>query len=240
MIKTAVIPVAGMGTRMLPATKVIAKEMLPVYDKPIIQHVVEEIFEAGIEEIVFVESPIKQPISAHFKPHNEQVHELCQKGKYDLAELLLETVVEDHKIKSVFQMDPLGLGHAILQAQAILDEGPFAVVLPDEVYLGENLPMSELIAFHNKVGGNVIGGFPVEGKQIEQFGIAELGPVNLHGGHRLTGMVEKPKATDAPSNFAIAGRYILNHSIFNELSQCKVGVGGEIQLTDAISASILN
>lgn len=241
LIKRAVIPVAGLGTRMLPATKAIPKELLPVYDRPIIEHVVREAIAGGITEIILVTRSGKEAIENHFDAHYELEHRLEKNGKETVLGSVKDIVPATIKITSVRQRDALGLGHAVLCAKHLLNEEPFAVLLPDVLVLdreprAKNYSFSAMVDAWNKTG---IGQIMVERvglEAIENYGVADLG-VGVSEpflGVALESLVEKPTSQDTPSNLAVLGRYILPARVLDLLEITSIGVGGEIQLTDAL------
>lgn len=240
-IKKAVIPVAGLGTRMLPATKAIPKELLPVYDRPIIEHVVKEAIAGGVTEIIFVTRSGKEAIENHFDAHYELEHRLEKKGKETILGTVKNIIPDNIKVTSVRQADALGLGHAVLCAKHLLNNEPFAVLLPDVLVLDQesrdkNYSFAHLVKAWDKTGTGQIMVERVEPDAVESYGIADLNgelaepfkslPVN--------GLVEKPSLKDAPSNLAVLGRYVLPSRVLELLESTTPGVGGEIQLTDAL------
>ena len=241
IVKTAVIPVAGLGTRMLPATKAIPKELLPVFDRPIIEHVVREAVAGGIEEIVFVTRSGKEAIENHFDAHYELEHRLELKGKDKILGDVKDILPSRVKVTSVRQHDALGLGHAILCARHLLDGKPFAVLLPDVLVLdqpsrGDYFSFAEMMRAWEETGQGQIMVERVDIDSVGSYGVVDLRedrvPAFIPG--RVHSFVEKPLPEDAPSNLAILGRYILPKEIWDVLERAKEGVGGEIQLTDAL------
>ncbi len=231
-IRKAVLPVAGLGTRMLPASKVIPKEMLPLVDKPILQYIVEEAVTAGVEEIVFVISRTKRSIEDHFDVFPELEMVLEQKGKVNELEELrrMQTMAI---YTSVLQTEPRGLGHAILCAKELVGNEPFIVMLGDDLIAPETPCLPSMIKIHEQYGSSVLCLFPSLPEMIPSYGIVaveEIGPDIA----RVTHIVEKPSLEDAPSNLAVAGRYILTPDIFKLLEGIPPGKGGEIQEADAI------
>jgi UTP--glucose-1-phosphate uridylyltransferase len=240
-VRKAVIPVAGLGTRMLPATKAIPKELLPVYDRPIIEHVVKEAIAAGITEIIFVTRSGKEAIENHFDAHYELEHRLEKKGKEIILGTVKNIIPEGVKVTSIRQSDALGLGHAVLCAKHLLNNEPFAVLLPDvlvldQVFRGMNYSFSSLRKAWNATGIGQIMVERVAERAVENYGVVDI------GGHmakpfssvKIKKLVEKPSYKDAPSDLAVLGRYILPPSVLDLLESTQVGVGGEIQLTDAL------
>jgi len=240
-IKKAVIPMAGLGTRMLPATKAIPKELLPVYDRPLIEHVVKEAISGGISEFIFVTRSGKEAIENHFDAHYELEHRLVQKGKNKILEGIVKIIPDNVKISSVRQADALGLGHAILCAKHLLNNEPFAVLLPDVLVLDKeirkrNFSFDQLVKAWSKTGIGQVMVEQVDLDNIESYGIVDTGEKNIKPFESIPikGLVEKPTIQNAPSNLAILGRYILPPELLDVLEKVKPGVGGEIQLTDAL------
>lgn len=233
-IRKAVLPVAGLGTRVLPATKAIPKEMLPVFDRPAIQYVVDEAHAAGIEHIVFVTGRSKGAIEDYFDRAYELEDTLRMKGKDDILEQLEADLPEPGSMSFVRQQAPKGLGHAILCARDVIGDEPFAVLLPDVIVQAAPSCLAQMTAAHAKVGGNVIAVDEVPMKDVSKYGVID--PDARDGAlMSMRGMVEKPAVDVAPSNFAITGRYILQPEIFTLLADQAPGAGGEIQLTDAMA-----
>ena len=240
-IKRAVIPVAGIGTRMLPATKAIPKELLPVYDRPIIEHVVREAIAGGVTEIIFVTRSGKEAIENHFDAHYELEHRLEKKGKEMILGTVRNVVPASIKISSVRQSDALGLGHAVLCAKHLLNNECFAVLLPDVLVLDHesrdsNYSFTQLVKAWDETGVGQIMVERVNPGVVESYGIANLGDVALEPfkSVALKGLVEKPSPDQAPSNLAVLGRYVLPSKTLDLLENTVAGVGGEIQLTDAL------
>ncbi|MCZ8184550.1 MAG: UTP--glucose-1-phosphate uridylyltransferase GalU [Beijerinckiaceae bacterium] len=232
-IRKAVFPVAGLGTRFLPATKAIPKEMLTVVDRPVIQHVVDEARAAGIEHFVFVTGRNKQVIEDHFDRQYELEATLRQRGKSaELAKLDQDTP-KAGATSFTRQQEPLGLGHAVWCARDIIGNEPFALLLPDMLHLGQKPCLAEMIEAHERQGGNLIGVYPVADDETHQYGIVNVGG-SREKVARIEAMVEKPPRGTAPSNLAISGRYILQPEIFDLLEKQDRGAGGEIQLTDSM------
>lgn len=231
-VRKAVIPVGGLGTRFLPVTKALPKEMLPIVDKPAVQYIVEEAVEAGIESIIFITGKHKKAIEDHFDKSVELEHLLVEKGKYEL----LENVQRISKMASVHyirQQEPQGLGHAILCAEKFIGDEPFAVLLGDDVMVGETPALKQLIKVYEELNQSVIGVKEVKKEDVSKYGIIKAGSV-VGDVYSVEDVVEKPKPEQAPSNVAIMGRYILTPSIFQSLKKIEKGVGNELQLTDAI------
>ena len=240
-IKRAVIPVAGIGTRMLPATKAIPKELLPVYDRPIIEHVVREAISGGVTEIIFVTRSGKEAIENHFDAHYELEHRLEKKGKEMILGTVRNVVPASIKISSVRQSDALGLGHAVLCAKHLLNNESFAVLLPDVLVLDHesrdsNYSFTQLVKAWDETGVGQVMVQRVNPGVVDSYGIANLGDVALQPfkSVALKGLVEKPCLDQAPSNLAVLGRYVLPSKTLDLLENTVAGVGGEIQLTDAL------
>ncbi len=232
-IKKAVIPAAGFGTRFLPITKVVSKELLPIIDRPAIEYVVREAYEAGIKEILLIISPHKKEILNFFKTNEVLENFLIEKNNQEGLRLIREY---DHlNVEYVIQHEQLGLGHAVLQAKEFVGNEPFAVLLGDDLFYGKDMPaIGELIEVFEKYDGHILGTMTVRDEETIKYGIAD--PISNQKGpvYELKGFVEKPKTEDAPSRSAACGRYILKPVIFKYLETQTKGVGGEIQLTDAI------
>ncbi|MBF0376263.1 MAG: UTP--glucose-1-phosphate uridylyltransferase GalU [Desulfamplus sp.] len=233
-IKKAVFPVAGLGTRFLPATKAMAKEMLTVVDKPIIQYAVEEAFAAGIEQIIFVTGRGKKALEDHFDRSFELELTLENKKRYETLKMLQELVPKTGTIVYTRQNEPLGLGHAIWCARDIVGDEPFAVLLADDLIQSSTPVLSQMIRRFDRLRASIAAVMEVELDQTDKYGILDADEIEDNV-VRVKGMVEKPKPEDAPSNLAIVGRYILTPKIFDYLGENKAGAGGEIQLTDAMS-----
>ncbi|MCP4023731.1 MAG: UTP--glucose-1-phosphate uridylyltransferase GalU [Desulfobacteraceae bacterium] len=232
-IKKAVFPVAGLGTRFLPATKAMAKEMLPVVDKPIIQYAVEEAFEAGIEHIVFVTGRGKKALEDHFDRSFSLEHSLRDKGKMESLKQIEELVPPTGTIIYTRQNEPLGLGHAIWCARDIVGDEPFAVLLADDLIQTQAPVLSEMVQKFDRLRASIAAVMEIDMDQTDKYGI--LDATTLEDDIvKINDMVEKPNPKDAPSNLAIIGRYILTPRIFDFLGRKKKGAGGEIQLTDAM------
>jgi UTP--glucose-1-phosphate uridylyltransferase len=231
-VRKAVLPVAGLGTRFLPATKAIPKEMLTVVDKPAIQHVVDEARAAGIEHFVFVTGRNKGAIEDHFDIQFELDRTLRDRSKTKELESLAADLPGAGQTSFTRQQAPLGLGHAVWCARQIIGDEPFALLLPDMLHYGKQPCLKGMIDDFDSHGGNIVAAFAVPEQDTQQYGIVGVRP---EGAHRaITQMVEKPKAGTAPSNLAISGRYILRPEIFDILETQERGAGGEIQLTDAM------
>jgi UTP--glucose-1-phosphate uridylyltransferase len=233
-IRTAVFPVAGRGTRFLPATKASPKEMLPVVDKPLIQYAVEEALEAGAERLVFVTGSTKRAIEDHFDTDAELERQLEESGKQELLALVRDIIPREASCIFVRQGVPLGLGHAVLCAKHAVGDEPFFVHLPDDLIFNEVGCLKQMHAHFDKHLGSVLGVETVPHDQTGSYGIVAI-EKEASGAQRVTRIVEKPKPADAPSNLAVVGRYILTPAIFTKLERTQRGAGGEIQLTDGIA-----
>ena len=231
-VRKAVIPAAGFGTRFLPATKAMAKEMLPIVDKPTIQFIVEEAIASGIEDILIVTGKSKRPIEDHFDSNIELEANLREKGKNELLELVQETT--GLRIHFVRQSYPLGLGHAVLQAKAFVGDEPFVVMLGDDLMEDEVPLTKQLMDAYERTHASNIAVMEVPHDETSKYGIIDPDQVLEPGLFNVRRFVEKPKPEDAPSNLAIIGRYLLTPEIFEILENQNPGAGGEIQLTDAI------
>jgi len=242
-VRKAVIPVAGLGTRMLPATKAIPKELLPVYDRPIIEHVVKEAIAAGITEIIFVTRSGKEAIENHFDAHYELEHRLEKKGKEIILGTVKNIIPEGVKVTSIRQNDALGLGHAVLCAKHLLNNEPFAVLLPDVLVLdqisrGMNYSFSSLLKAWNATGVGQIMVERVAESAVEHYGVVDIGGciATPFSSIKINKLVEKPSVKDAPSDLAVLGRYVLPSAVLDLLENTQAGIGGEIQLTDALDS----
>ena len=238
-VTKAVIPVAGLGTRFLPATKAMPKEMLPLIDKPVIQYVVEEAVSAGLEDVLMVTGRNKNALENHFDRMAELEMNLELKGDHDrLAKVMASTELAN--IHYVRQGDPRGLGHAVLRAKAHIADHSFALLLGDDVMDSRDVLLTKMLEVHEATGENVVALMEVSPDQIHLYGCAvTVGDVK-DGVVRITGLVEKPKNEDAPSNLAVIGRYVLRHEIFDILEETEPGRGNEIQLTDALMSAAQN
>ena len=237
-VRTAVFPVGGLGTRFLPATKAMPKEMLPVVDRPLIQYAVDEAVAAGIEQMIFVTGRGKNAIEDHFDRHYELESTLGERGKSEVLAQLEGTRFAAGTISYVRQQEPLGLGHAVWCARHLIGDNPFAVLLPDELLWNPARPcLKAMIEAHAEVGGNVIGVLDVPREHTHRYGIVSPG-AQRGALTEVLGLVEKPKPADAPSTMAAIGRYILEPAIMDKLEARKRGAGDEIQLTDAMAELI--
>jgi UTP--glucose-1-phosphate uridylyltransferase len=232
-VRTAVFPVAGLGTRFLPATKALPKEMLPVVDRPLIQYAVDEAREAGIEHFVFVTGRNKGVIEDHFDRQFELEVTLMERGKLDALKELREDLPSAGQTTFTRQQEPLGLGHAVWCARDIVGREPFALLLPDMLFRSSPGVLKQMMDAYEKNGDNVIAVEEVAPSEVSSYGVVGRGD-GPDEGFRLTKMVEKPKVDEAPSNLIISGRYILQPQIFSILATQEKGAGGEIQLTDAM------
>lgn len=237
----AVLPVAGKGTRLLPASKAIPKELVPVIDKPVIQYVVQEAIDAGVRHLVFVTHPSKQAIEAHFAPDPQLEAMLAARSKQALLDAVREVSPAGVRFSYVMQQEPLGLGHAVLCAREQIGEAPFMVLLPDVLVRPEGSQESDLrrmLQRYRATGNAQILVDQVPPDEVDRYGIADTSGVDLEPGQGapIRGLVEKPPVAQAPSRLAVVGRYLLPSAIFPLLASTPPGVGGEIQLTDAIAA----
>jgi UTP--glucose-1-phosphate uridylyltransferase len=233
-LRKAVLPVAGLGTRVLPGTKTTPKELLNVVDRPILSYIVEEAREAGIEHIVFVTGRSKGAIEDYFDHQIELEAQLAAKGKTEILEMMNAELASAGEMSFTRQMQPLGLGHAVWCARDIVGDEPFAVMLPDVIVDAQPGALKQLVTAYEELGGNVIGVEAVPETETHKYGIVD--PESRDGDRiRMKGMVEKPAKGTAPSNLSIAGRYILQPEIFGILEGQERGAGGEIQLTDGMA-----
>lgn len=233
-VRKAVIPAAGLGTRFLPATKAIAKEMLPIIDKPTIQFIVEEAIASGIEDILVVTGKAKRPIEDHFDSNFELEHNLEKSGKKELLALVEETTgIRLHFIR---QKRPLGLGHAVLQAKAFVGDEPFVVMLGDDIMVDEVPLTKQLMNDYDNTKASTLAVMPIPHEDTSKYGVIDPTSEVSKGLYDVKAFVEKPKPEDAPSDLAIIGRYLLKPEIFDILETQEPGLGGEIQLTDAIDS----
>jgi UTP--glucose-1-phosphate uridylyltransferase len=235
VIRTAVFPVAGRGTRFLPATKASPKEMLPIVDKPLIQYAVEEALDAGVERLVFITGSSKRAIEDHFDTDAELERQLSEAGKHDMLGLVRDIVPPAATCIFVRQGVPLGLGHAVLCAKAVVANEPFFVHLADDLIYSKVGCLRQMRQHFEKHGASVLGVETIPADQTASYGIVAV-QTEPSGAQRVTRIVEKPKPKDAPSNLAVVGRYILTPAIFAKLERTERGAGGEIQLTDGIAS----
>jgi UTP--glucose-1-phosphate uridylyltransferase len=232
-VKKAIIPAAGLGTRFLPATKAMPKEMLPIVDKPTIQYIIEEAIESGIEDIIIVTGKGKRAIEDHFDHSFELEQNLFDKGKFELLDEVQKAskMVDIHYIR---QKEPKGLGHAIWCARKFIGNEPFAVLLGDDIVTAEKPCLKQMMEQYERYNASILGVQTVPNHEVSRYGIVDGSCIGERF-YSVNSLVEKPKQEEAPSNLAIMGRYILNPRIFDILSNQKPGAGGEIQLTDAIA-----
>lgn len=233
-ITKAVFPVAGFGTRFLPATKAMPKELLPIIDKPIVQFAVDEAIAAGITELIFVTGRNKRAVGDHFDTNLELESQLLAKGKKDLRDLVRNIVPEGVSCIFVRQPEPLGLGHAVLCAAPAVGDNPFAVLLADDLMHGADLPTAALVAAFKDVRRTLLSVSEVPREDVTKYGILKTGADDASGLINVQGLVEKPSVEDAPSRMASFGRYVFTPEVFGLLRALKPGAGGEIQLADAI------
>mmetsp|Transcript_17998 Transcript_17998/g.27410 ORF Transcript_17998/g.27410 Transcript_17998/m.27410 type:complete len:298 (-) Transcript_17998:12214-13107(-) len=236
-VTKAIFPVAGLGTRFLPATKSVPKEIMTLVDRPLIQYAIDEARAAGIKEFIFVTSRGKGALEDYFDHAPTLEQELRKKGKDDLLEALKDTNMDSGAIAYIRQHKALGLGHAVWCARRLVGNEPFAVILPDDVIAAEKPCLQQMVEAYAETGGNVVATMEVPPEKASSYGVLD---VQEDMGHivKVKGMVEKPPAGEAPSNLAVIGRYILNPTVLRSLNQMKSGAGGEIQLTDAIASEI--
>ena len=233
-VTKAVFPVAGLGTRFLPATKSIPKEIRTLVDRPLIQYAIDEARAAGIKEFIFVTSRGKSALEDYFDHAPELEASLRRAGKDQLLEVLKDTNMDSGAIAYMRQHKPLGLGHAVWCARRLIGNEPFAVILPDDVIAAEKPCLQQMVEAHAELGGNVVAAMEVSPSKASSYGMLDIAE-DLGSAVRVKGMVEKPKPGEAPSNLAVIGRYILTPKVLNNLNRMKTGAGGEIQLTDAIA-----
>ena len=233
----AIFPVAGLGTRFLPATKSIPKEIMTLVDRPLIQYAIDEARAAGIKEFIFVTSRGKSALEDYFDAAPLVEAELRKKGKKDLLELLKMTNMESGAIAYIRQQKAMGLGHAVWCARRLIGDEPFAVILPDDVIAAEKPCLQQMVEAYGETGGNIVAAMEVAPEKASAYGVLDI-KEDMGSIVHVKGMVEKPKAAEAPSNLAVIGRYILTPNVMENLNKRKTGAGGEIQLTDAIAAEI--
>jgi len=237
-VTKAIFPVAGLGTRFLPATKSVPKEIMTLVDRPLIQYAIDEARAAGIKEFIFVTSRGKGALEDYFDHAPTLEQELRQKGKDDLLGILTDTNMDSGAIAYIRQHKALGLGHAVWCARRLIGNEPFAVVLPDDVIAAEKPCLQQMVEAYDETGGNIVATMEVPPEKASSYGVLD---VHKDMGQlvKVKGLVEKPPADQAPSNLAVIGRYILNPSVLRSLDQMKLGSGGEIQLTDAVANEVL-
>jgi UTP--glucose-1-phosphate uridylyltransferase len=236
-VTKAVLPVAGFGTRFLPATKSVPKEILPLVDRPLIQYAIDEARAAGIDEFIFVTSRGKSALEDYFDSAPELEAALNEGGKRDLLALLRQTDMESGAVAYVRQQERRGLGHAVWCARHLIGDEPFAVMLPDDVIDAETPCLQQMVEAYAETGGNMVATMEVPRASVSSYGILDVDPAEGRA-MRVRRMVEKPKPEAAPSSMAVIGRYILSPDVLRNLDEMKEGAGGEIQLTDAIAAEI--
>ncbi|MDF1620455.1 UTP--glucose-1-phosphate uridylyltransferase GalU [Pseudothioclava nitratireducens] len=236
-VTKAIFPVAGLGTRFLPATKSIPKEILTLVDRPLIQYAIDEARAAGIKEFIFVTSRGKSALEDYFDDAPELERALRKKNKTDLLDTLQTTNMDSGAIAYVRQNRALGLGHAVWCARKLVANEPFAVILTDDVIAAEKPCLEQMMEAYAETGGNVVAAMEVPHEKTSSYGVLDVSE-DMGSMVKVKGMVEKPKAEDAPSNLAVIGRYILTPNIMRNLNKMKQGAGGEIQLTDAIAEEI--
>ncbi len=238
-VTKAIFPVAGMGTRFLPATKSIPKEIMTLVDRPLIQYAIDEARAAGIKEFIFVTARGKSALEDYFDVAPELEATLRKKGKDELLKTLKSTNMDSGQIAYIRQNKALGLGHAVWCARRLLGNEPFAVILPDDVIAAEKPCLQQMVEAHAETGGNIVAAMEVPKDKASAYGILDV-KEDMGSVVSVKGMVEKPSVEDAPSNLAVIGRYILTPDIMKNLNKAKSGTGGEIQLTDAIAQEIHN
>jgi len=231
-IRKAVIPAAGLGTRFLPVTKSVPKELLPILEKPMLQYVVEEAAEAGIEQVIIVTSPGKESIAAYFQPQPELERRLVASGEAELLEKVRHATGLA-EVSFVIQEKPIGLGHAVLTAREAVAGEPFVVILPDDIIAHSPGVVTQMVAVAQRVGAGVVAVEPMPWDRVQYYGVVDATPVEERV-YQIRGMVEKPRPEEAPSNLTIVGRYILPPEIFDCLERTPPGAKGEIQLTDGL------
>ncbi len=231
-IRKVVFPAAGLGTRILPATAVLPKELLPIVDKPIIQYGVEEALAAGLRDVILVSSPGKTMLEEHFDRHPALEEALERRGKTALLESL-RAAVQQLELSTVFQDEPLGLGHAVLVSRELVDDEPFAVILSDDVIDAAPNALEQMLSVYDEVGGPVLLVERVPHEAVGRYGVIAGTPIR-DGVYRVEDLVEKPPPDEAPSNLAIIGRYLLTPDVYGALAETGEGSGGEIQLTDGL------
>jgi len=238
-VTKAIFPVAGLGTRFLPATKSVPKEIMTLVDRPLVQYAIDEARAAGIKEFIFVTSRGKSALEDYFDNAPQLEQELRRKGKDELLEILKSTNMDSGDIAYMRQHKPLGLGHAVWCARRFIAKEPFAVILPDDVIAAEKPCLQQMVEAFEETGGNMVAAMEVPDAATSSYGILDLKDVKQDTGRIVPtkGMVEKPEPGTAPSNLAVIGRYILTPTVLQKLNKKQAGTGGEIQLTDAIDAA---
>ncbi|MFY9244552.1 UTP--glucose-1-phosphate uridylyltransferase GalU [Roseicyclus sp.] len=238
-VTKAIFPVAGLGTRFLPATKSIPKEIMTLVDRPLIQYAIDEARAAGIKDFIFVTSRGKSALEDYFDNAPELENQLRKKGKTDLLEALKTTNMESGAIAYIRQHRAMGLGHAVWCARRLLGNESFAVILPDDVIAAETPCLQQMVEAHAEIGGNMVAAMEVPAAKTSAYGVLDI-KQDMGSVVSVKGMVEKPAQGTAPSNLAVIGRYILTPAIMDNLNKIKTGAGGEVQLTDAIAQEIAN
>ncbi len=236
-VTKAIFPVAGLGTRFLPATKSIPKEIMTLVDRPLIQYAIDEARAAGIKEFIFVTSRGKSALEDYFDHSPELENTLRKKGKTDMLDQLKSTNMDSGAIAYIRQHKALGLGHAVWCARRLLSNEPFAVILPDDVIAAETPCLQQMVEAHAEIGGNMVAAMEVPDDKTSAYGVLDI-KEDMGSVVSVKGMVEKPDADKAPSNLAVIGRYILTPDVMGHLNRIKTGAGGEVQLTDAIAQEI--
>ncbi|MEQ8365318.1 MAG: UTP--glucose-1-phosphate uridylyltransferase GalU [Roseicyclus sp.] len=237
-VTKAIFPVAGLGTRFLPATKSVPKEIMTLVDRPLIQYAIDEARAAGIREFIFVTSRGKSALEDYFDHAPELEAALRKKGKTDVLDMLKSTNMDSGAIAYIRQHKALGLGHAVWCARRLLADEPFAVILPDDVIAAETPCLQQMVEAHAETGGNMVAAMEVPADKTSSYGVLDI-KEDMGSVVSVRGMVEKPEPGTAPSNLAVIGRYILTPQIMNNLNKIKSGAGGEVQLTDAIAQEIV-
>jgi UTP--glucose-1-phosphate uridylyltransferase len=238
-VTKAIFPVAGLGTRFLPATKSIPKEIMTLVDRPLIQYAIDEARAAGIKEFIFVTSRGKGALEDYFDSAPQLEANLRKKGKKDLLRILKDSTMDSGEIAYLRQREALGLGHAVWCARRLIANEPFAVILPDDVIAAEKPCLQQMVEAYEETGGNMVAAMEVPPEKASSYGLLDI-ENDMGSLVSVRGMVEKPAPADAPSNLAVIGRYILTPKVLNNLNRLKSGAGGEIQLTDAIAQEITN
>ncbi len=236
-VTKAIFPVAGMGTRFLPATKSVPKEIMTLVDRPLVQYAIDEARAAGIKEFIFVTSRGKGALEDYFDHAPQLEQELRKKGKDELLDILKSTNMDSGEIAYIRQHRALGLGHAVWCARRLIHNEPFAVMLPDDVIAAEKPCLQQMVEAYEETGGNMVAAMEVPAEKASSYGVLDV-EEDMGSMVKVKGMVEKPPADKAPSNLAVIGRYILSPDVFRHLNKIKSGAGGEIQLTDAIAREI--
>lgn len=236
-VTKAIFPVAGLGTRFLPATKSVPKEIMTLVDRPLIQYAIDEARAAGITEFIFVTSRGKGALEDYFDHSPVLEQELKDKNKLELLDVLKETYMDSGVVAYIRQHRALGLGHAVWCARRLIGNEPFAVILPDDVIAAEKPCLKQMVEAYEETGGNIVAAMEVPAEKASSYGMIDMSE-DMGSMVKVKGMVEKPKAEDSPSNLAVIGRYILSPNVLKNLNDLKSGSGGEIQLTDAIAQEI--